>query len=162
MTCLHAKVHPCTVWWRVWLLPLNNNINGHQSVKGEDLHEKQPHNQDNHRVCPHIDAWEQTMQTSIRYPPVSIYWFFGFSFLSNNNFLPLIFSSSWHSLSWWSEKIKCDKDWVKDNSSSKFTDMVTWTHLYLMRWCGVSSCLLSVSCDLLSNCMMASLWLSQW
>lgn len=119
----HAKVHLCTAWW---YLPLNNNINGHQSVKGEDLHEKQPHNQDNHCVCPHINAWEQTMQTSIRYPRVSIYWFFFFSFLSNNK-LPLIFSSSWHSLSWWSEKIKCE---------IPAPNLQIWSHGLIFTWWG--------------------------
>lgn len=152
MTCLHAKVHLCTAWW---YLPLNNNVNGHQSVKGEDLHEKQPHNQDNHCVCPHINAWEQTMQTSIRYPRVSIYWiFFFFIFEQQQITFNFFFFMAQFVLMIWKDKM-----W---NSSSKFTDMVTWTHLYLMRWCGVSSCFLSVSCDLLSNCMMASLWLSQW
>lgn len=37
------------------ILPLDNNINGHQSIKDHDLYEKQPHGQNNHGVSPHSE-----------------------------------------------------------------------------------------------------------
>ena len=47
------------------LLPLNNSINGHQSVEDDDLHENQPQSQDYHCISPQTNICRKKPHTNI-------------------------------------------------------------------------------------------------
>lgn len=142
---------------RLILLPLNNGINGHRSVKDDDLQEKQPQKCDSHCACPHCNIW-RAHRTKMR-PNIccSFFFFFLRCWVLNCTLSVFIFAANLFFLTY-KDVYKCFKLCKINISVSDHGGL----QAYQTGCCGVSCWFFCFVCDSQSRCKMASPSLPRW